>query len=300
MNNDQRFAWFRLFSIEKFKPEHIQRLRVRAQKNGLKVSEIFELSKNEFDEIFSPDLNKLYHDIVTSDEEKIRIEFENLLNRDIQFIYPGYDYYPVKLSKTFLWDSPPLLFAKGKAKLLTAKSAAIVGSRSASREALQLAGEISQAIAGIGWNVVSGYARGIDSEAHIHALLAGGTTTIVLPLGINKFAVRKGFKDIVSEDNSLILSQFHPESEWQESNGLARNELMVGLSQVVIVIQAIFKGGSLYTGGKSITYGVPLFVLSPGKLQGNADGNKKLISKGGIEFGDKDEIFEKMKLLNLD
>lgn len=299
MNSDQRFAWFRLFSVENLNSEQIQRLRVRAQINDLKVSDIFDLTKIEFDKVFSPDLNDLYQNIKNSDEKTDRINFDNLLKREIEIIYPGHEFYPEKLLKLFLYESPPLLFAKGNTKLFKAKNAAIVGSRNASREALNLAGEISKAIALSGWNVVSGYARGIDSEAHIHALFAGGTTTMVLPLGINKFVVRKGFKDIVSEDNSLILSQFHPESEWQESNGLERNKLMVGLSQAVIVIQAIFKGGSLFTGGRAIEKGIPLFVMSPKRLSVNSDGNAKLIAKGGIEFCEVDEIVEKMNILAL-
>ena len=299
MNNDQQFAWFRLFSVENFSAEIIQKVRVRAQMNGLKVSEIFELSKGDFDKVFSPDMNELYFDLQKTDTEKLQMEYESFVQREVDFIHPGHEYYPVKLSKLFLWDSPALLFSKGNSKLLAGKSAAIVGSRQASVEALQIAGEVSQAVAGIGWNVVSGYARGIDSEAHIHALISGGSTSMVLPIGINKFVVRKGFRDIVNEYNSLIISQFHPDSEWQESNGLERNKLMVGLSEAVIVIQAIFKGGSLYTGLRAVKYGVPLFVLAPKRLSGNTDGNAKLIAKGGLAFRDAGEIIEKLKLLDL-
>src|SRR3990172_13198172 len=73
------------------------------------------------------------------------------------------------------------LYAIGNAALLDSKSIGICGSRHGSPRGLERAREFGREAALKGTTVVSGYARGVDREAHLGALEAGGSTIAVLP-----------------------------------------------------------------------------------------------------------------------
>jgi len=228
------------------------------------------------------------------DEEVERIyqEFKKLKENQIQIIHPGHRDYPpefIKYAEQF--SISPVLFAKGRTSLLCAPSVAIVGSRNASEKGLYAARKIAAALANHGLNVISGYAKGIDSAAHIGALEANGTTTIVLSHGILGLTIKRDFKKFNWKHDILAISQFHPEEKWTARNAMIRNKLICALSQVVIVIESGPRinlegkmSGTFDTGITAIKMKKPLFVITPKFFGKQVDGNKILIQKGGLEF----------------
>ena len=84
----------------------------------------------------------------------------------------------------------------------------IVGARNVSDKGIRIARKLAGDLASEGINVVSGYAKGVDSEAHLGALEAEGTTTLVLPNGINQLRQKSAFKKFNWDRDILAVSQF--------------------------------------------------------------------------------------------
>jgi len=103
---------------------------------------------------------------------------------------------------------PREIYAAGNLALSNRPSAAIVGSRHSSDHGLETAARIAHAIAEAGIVVISGYARGVDTAAHLAALEAGGDTVFVLPFGFKHFHVKRELKPLVNPEHVLAISQF--------------------------------------------------------------------------------------------
>ncbi len=218
-------------------------------------------------------------------------EYRYLYDRGIVFVYPGHRWYPRQL---FLGGSAPVLWAQGYLPLLQAPSVAIVGSRSASSGALQMAYNFAAELAGQGWNVISGYARGVDTQAHLGALEAGGTTTMVLSLGMLNFTRKRALAKYWDKDrtNVLVLSQFAPQEPWRAQNAMRRNGVVSLLAKAMVVVESGAHkdsngrySGTFQAASFALQQRIPVFVVSPSCFTGKIpEGNQQLISKGAIEF----------------
>jgi DNA processing protein len=126
---------------------------------------------------------------------------------------------------------------------------AIVGARAASKQAMERAHALAQHCAEHGVHVVSGGAIGIDGAAHRGALAGGGATTVVLGSGIDvAYPTRHApmFEDIVARGGAII-SMFPRGTEPRRETFPQRNHLIAALADVVVVVEADLKSGSLST-----------------------------------------------------
>ena len=221
--------------------------------------------------------------IRAEDRDKTYTEYEQLKTQDIEFIYPGHPDFP-----PHLLEIAPMLFIKGQRKLLTSDGVAIVGARNVSDTGVRVARKLAAELANAGLNVVSGYAKGVDSEAHLGALAAEGTTTMVLPYGIKELRQKSAFRKFDWQRDVLAVSQFHPGVKWLARNAMARNKLVCALSKAVMVIESgIERGaqgkmsGTFNTAQTALSMNVPLFVLHPRCFDNPPKGNAELIALGG-------------------
>ena len=158
-------------------------------------------------------------------------------------ISSGVEPYPSSLSEV-LRGKP--LFVAGVVELLSKPCIGLCGSRDASAAALEWAYEFGKEAAVQGIVVVSGYARGIDRNAHRGALENGGPTIAVLPEGIQNFRIVGELKNLVDMDeNFLAISSFEPAAVWKSWRAMDRNKIIVGLSLGLFVIEARDKGGTI-------------------------------------------------------
>src|SRR5690606_11316842 len=148
-----------------------------------------------------------------------------------------------------------------------------------------------------GFNVTSGYAKGVDTSAHMGALEAGGTTTMILSFGTNHISIKREMKDLSWEKNILFVTQFAPYEKFSGRNAMTRNKLVCAMSKAIVVIKSgperddSGKMSGTFDAGKSaIKMGVPVFVLSPQVLNPLSQGNIDLIKLGGIEFSNGMDI----------
>ena len=142
-----------------------------------------------------------------------------------------------------VFASPPTLYV-GNCALLQQEAVGICGSRDASEEALQWAFDFGSRTASEGKALVSGYARGVDRQAHAGALSAGGGTIAVLPEGIRRFRMVQELRELTDEENFLALSMFAPDERWQAWRAMERNGLIVALSEELWAVEPGERGGT--------------------------------------------------------
>jgi DNA processing protein len=186
--------------------------------------------------------------------------------------------------------SPPAyLFARGNLELLRSPAIGMCGSRRASERGLEAARVCGEAVAERGWHVVSGYAKGVDTETHLAALRVGGNTVIVLAEGMVHFRRKRAFDGLPFNSRTvLVLSQFPPTQRWTAGAAMTRNGLIVTLGRALVVIEAGERGGTLAAGRQALGLSQPVFALefSDGPRLGNQqlfdDGAQALRSRGQL------------------
>jgi len=193
--------------------------------------------------------------------------------------------FPKRLKSLLEEDCPNILYYKGNLNVLRRKTIAIVGSRKASAESMKKAFEIAKVLSNSGYNIISGYANGIDLAAHQGALTGRGFTTLILSEGILKFNDRKLKSGLDhSIDNltprTLIISEFPMNLPWYSYNAMKRNSTIASLAEKVFIIEADIKGGSTAMGNYCIEKNKPLYVASK-RFDKLPDGNKYFLDNGG-------------------
>ena len=177
-------------------------------------------------------------------------------------------------------DAPLILFAKGNVEVLNSKNIAVVGTRSPSPYGKDNAMLSARYFAQNGINVVSGFAYGVDIEAHRAAVEAGGTTTAVLGSGLGNLYPKlhaKYAKDI--EKNGCFLSELPYNAKPDRINFPSRNRLVAAMCSATLVVESKVKGGSLITAKLAFDYNKDVFVY-PGEINDeNYTGNHALIQR---------------------
>jgi len=191
---------------------------------------------------------------------------------------PGY---PASVIDALQGKSPEVLYCIGNLSLLDNAGVGFCGSRKASEKGLETARDCARQVGEAGINVVSGNAAGVDFEAHKAALDGGGNTILVLPEGINHFRVKRAFDSVWDWKKVLIVSQFDPDAAWKSFRAMERNQLIIALSKVMIVIEAGETGGTLNAGMSTLKIGRPLFVALYENMIDQAPGNDRLLKMGG-------------------
>lgn len=208
-------------------------------------------------------------------------QIESLLAEGVRVITIEQRGYPRLLRRIKV--PPPLLYCRGEFSIDDETAVAIIGSTHPSPQGAELAYGFARRLAKAGHTVVSGYAHGIDSAAHLGALEAGGRGLYVLPTGIRRFESRWRFPaPEVLAAHGAILSESHPDQDWTTPAALARNRITAGLSRAVLLIEGREQGGTMATFGIARREGIPCFVVQYENPSPEASGNAVAIAKGGI------------------
>jgi DNA processing protein len=205
--------------------------------------------------------------------------FAGAASSAVESFRPGEPRFPARLTATG-WCRE--LDVRGT--VASGPAVAIVGARAASGAAMERAYAIARHCAMRGVHVVSGGALGIDGAAHRGALAGGGTTTVVLGNGIDiAYPVRHAalFEQVVASGGALV-SMFPCGTEPRRETFPQRNRLIAALADVVIVIEADVRSGSLSTARAARELG-RLLAACPG-----SPGCERLLDRGAmlVEHGE--------------
>lgn len=190
-----------------------------------------------------------------------------------------------------IYDPPYIIYYRGDISILSKFCLAVVGSRVATSYGKKQAARFARELAGEGMVVVSGMARGIDTEAHRGALEAGGKTAAVLGSGIDNIYPRENknlYDQIVQE--GVVLSEFAPGTRPEPGNFPARNRTISGLSHGVLVVEAKQRSGALITADFALEQGRDVFAI-PGPINSqNSAGTNQLIKQGACLVASIEDI----------
>ena len=188
--------------------------------------------------------------------------------------------YPKSLKDTLGKYAPQDLYYIGNIELLKNNGIGFCGSRDVSQEGIEASKQCSLELIKNNYNIISGYARGVDRIVHLEALENSGNTIIVIPEGIERFRIHSVFKDCWDWNRVLVISQFNPSENWTVYNAMKRNKTIVALSNAMLVIEAKEKGGTFEAGKATLRLKKPLFVVEYANKTEYNKGNKFLLDKG--------------------
>ena len=191
-------------------------------------------------------------------------------------------------------DPPKKLFIRGKLPAKRVKTVAIVGTRKPSAYGREIATKIASECAKNSIVVVSGLALGIDSIAHRAAIDSGGKTIAVLANGVDKIYPRS-HEDLgqkILQTNGAILSEYPnntPARPWQF---LARNRIVSGLADAVVIIEAASRSGTLSTANHALDQGKEIFAV-PGHITSPLSaGCNQLIKNGANPLTSVEDLLD--------
>lgn len=221
---------------------------------------------------------------------EIEMMLSELNDMGVTVITIGDETYPPNLR--LIDDAPPVVFVRGQILPSDERAIAIVGSRMATSDGLNLARLLAAAFSKSGWTVVSGLASGIDTEAHAGVMDAGGRTIAALGSGIlipenPQLAAR-------IERNGALLSELHPTAGVSVKNWLARNRLVTGLSVGTLMVEGAEKSGSVHAATTALKQGRLLFIVSWNDELPVHIGNRILEGKATLSIPPDESAVEKM------
>jgi DNA processing protein len=170
-------------------------------------------------------------------------------------------HYPESLHDIF--NRPPLLFVEGQWPATREPAVAVVGARAASADGLQRAHRLATELSEAGYVILSGLAKGIDTQAHRAALAAGGITRAVMGTGLNHRYPSENaeLSDEIIAAGGGLLSQFFPAqrpARWTFPN---RNIVMSGLALATVVVEATETSGARQQARVALQHGRTVFLL---------------------------------------
>lgn len=186
--------------------------------------------------------------------------------------------YPQSLQN--LSDKPLVLYVKGE--LPQANYAlAIVGSRRCSEYGVRAAGYFAKVMTREGIPIISGGAKGIDTAAHEACLQAGGVTVAVLGCGLDIVYPPENAKLFarIAEQGALV-TEYPPGVPPAAANFPARNRIIVGLSQAVLVAEAGKRSGAVITANIAADEGREVYCVPGNIFDGSSIGCHELIRTG--------------------
>lgn len=209
------------------------------------------------------------------------VEGLKIKSHDVRFNTVLDQSYPVNLKSLLKLNTPPVLSMIGNINLLSNRTVGFSGSRKVSEKGVAITKDcVEQLSQEKDISIVSGYAQGVDKEAHYTALASGGSTIIILPNGISSFYVRQELKNVWDWDRVLVISEYLPKDKWSVSRAMNRNNTIIGLSDIMVVVEAGLTGGSLDAGLRTLEDNKPLYVPLYSDYPESALGNKVLLERG--------------------
>lgn len=216
-------------------------------------------------------------------EEKCRKRAEERFYRMLEkgiFVLPyGDEEYPCRLRQ--IPDAPVILYGKGKLPEREKKLTAVIGTRECSAYGQEMAKYFAKGLAGEGVVIVSGMARGVDGLAQNAALYAGGSSVAVLGCGVDVCypSENRGLYDRLEKEGCL-LSEYPPGTEPAARLFPPRNRIISGLSDLILVIEARERSGTLITVDMALEQGRDVFAV-PGRVTDRCSRGCNLLIKSG-------------------
>jgi DNA processing protein len=240
------------------------------------ADKVFQLPKGKLQKV--PGIGTVTAEAIKKEKPFLKAEKEILRaeKEGTRLIFFIDKHYPTRLKQ--INDAPTLIYAKGRIDFENPKMVGIVGTRKATEYGRRCVDELVSGLVTHNACIVSGLAYGIDIHAHKQALryklptigVMGSGMDVIYPSG-HKETARKMF-----EDGGLVTE--HPFGTNPDAHNFpARNRIVAGLSDAVVIVEAAAKGGALITAEIANSYNKDVFAF-PGNIgQTTSEGCNNLI-----------------------
>lgn len=275
---DDRFSWLRLLRSRRVGVSTFWRLMAE---HGTAAAALAAL----------PDVARAagISDYAPCPEGVIHAELKAARRAGARMLCKDAEDYPAALGD--IGDAPPILWAVGNLSLLQRPIIAMVGARNASSLGTRMARRMAEDLGQAGFVVVSGLARGVDTAAHLATLdtgtiaVMGGGVDVIYPAENTVLAehIRK---------DGLILSEQPMGLQPQARHFPARNRIISGLSQAVVVIEAAAKSGSLITARNALDQGRDVLAVPGHPFDARAAGCNMLLRDGATLARSAEDVIE--------
>ena len=199
------------------------------------------------------------------DERYFYALFNQLEKLDMRAITRDSALYPQRL--LHIYDPPPVLYMMGECDLNPERGFAIVGSRRCTRDGQRAAREMAETLAREDVTVVSGMAYGIDAAAHEGALIGMGRTVAVLGCGADVVYPHQHeelYRRIL-DNGGAAVSEYTPGTKPRPGNFPARNRIISGMSEGVLIVEGAERSGAMITVNDAIEQNRDVFAV-PGSI----------------------------------
>jgi DNA processing protein len=197
-------------------------------------------------------------------------------------------------------DPPDKLYYIGNLPEGNRKVVSIVGTRHPTPYGQAVTEQIASKLAEKGVIVVSGLALGIDSIAHQAVLNSKGVTVAVLPVGLDTIYPKshETLARQIVKSGGLLLSECEPGLLPHQYRFLARNRLISGVSDAVIVIEAATRSGTLSTVSHALRQGVSVYAVPGNITSPMSQGCNRLIGQGATPLCNVDDLLDDLEISN--
>lgn len=267
LGDEERLAWLRLIRSENIGPIIFHQLIEAYGSATEALAALPELSRK----------GGLRRDIKLCSPADAQVEIDAAAAAGARFIASCEPDYPALLRHVD--GGPPLICVKGRLDLLKQEAVAIVGSRNASANGKRLARLFAAELAGAGFTIVSGLARGIDTAAHEAALERGTVAVLGNGVDIAYPPENARLQEAIGRDGALV-SENPPGAEPRAESFPRRNRIISGMSRAVIIVEAALRSGSLITARLANEQGREVFAVPGSPLDPRSEGTNRLISEG--------------------
>jgi len=201
------------------------------------------------------------------------------------------DRYPRRLRE--IPDPPPVLWTKGDVAP-SARRVAIVGTRRATSYGRRVARDLCRDLAQCGVEVVSGMAHGIDSAAHEAMVRLRGLTLAVLACGLDVSlgSERDSLRDAILASGGAVVSEYNPGTRPCAKHFPARNRIISGLSDAVVIVEAPARSGALITAEFALEQGREVLAVPGSVFALTSEGCHQLIKDGAAVATRASDVLE--------
>ena len=257
------------------------------------AEKIYYIEETEFTKILF--LDKKNISAITNGRKNFDLngEYEKFFEMGVKLITYDMEEYPKRLKN--IACPPYALYVKGSLPLEGQKAVSIVGARNCTDYGQKYALKYGEFFGENNIPLISGMARGIDSFGQRGCVNAGGKTYAVLGSGPDICYPKEntGLYNDILESGGGIISEYHPGVPPVSKNFPARNRIISGLADAVLVMEAKIRSGSLITADMALEQGKDVYAL-PGPVNSLlSEGCNRLIYQGaGILLSEKQLIDE--------
>lgn len=227
------------------------------------ASELYFMPESQL-RLLSDITDKNIDAILNARKTDVERSYHALYEKGIVFLALEDTDYPAKLKR--ISDPPVGLYVKGKLPDNEQRTVAVVGARMCSEYGRTMAKDLGRILAKNEICIVSGMAKGIDTAAHIGALEETGATCAVLGCGVDvcyPASNQKIYADILGR--GCVISEYPPGTQPLPVLFPQRNRIISGMSDLVVIVEARARSGSLITADCALEQGRDIYAV-PGRI----------------------------------